>query len=102
MSWLIGEAGYAFFDYWFLAHLSFWFFVGSTIAALKLNRVVLSLVCMGVALHWEVFERFAEKWWPHIWQSKETWWNAWTSDLLTVVMGLGVAFLGFDKWRTKK
>lgn len=102
MGWVIGPAGYAFFDYWFLAHLSFWFVTGSTIAALKLNRLVVGAVCMGAALLWEIFEKFAEKKWPEIWLSPETWWNCWVSDPLTVVVGLGVAFLGFDRWRGLK
>ena len=37
MSWFIGNAGYAFFDYWTIMHLSFWLVTGSTIAAVKLD-----------------------------------------------------------------
>jgi len=102
MDWLIGAAGYAFFDYWFLMHLSFWLVTGSTIAAVKLNRAIFSMLCMSTALLWEVFEIFAAKKWPDVWLSPEAWWNAWVSDPLTVVIGLGVAFYGFDHWREAK
>ena len=102
MDWLLGRAGYAFFDYWFLSHLRFWLFFGTCIAAVKLNRVVSGLVCLGVALVWEIFEKFAEKAWPAIWQSPESWWNSWLSDPLTVVLGLAIAFIGFDRWRGVK
>lgn len=99
MNWFIGNAGYAFFDYWTIMHLSFWLVTGSTIAAVKLNRAIFAILCMSSALMWEVFERFAETKWPEIWLSPESWWNAWLSDPLTVVVGLGVAFYGFDHWR---
>lgn len=100
MSWLIGHTGYSFFDYWTLAHASFWFVTGSTLAALKLNRVISFFSCLGVAVGWEVFEHFAEKKWPDIWLSPESWWNSWCCDLLTTLMVL-VAFYGFDRWRPK-
>lgn len=100
MNWIIGHTGYSFFDYWTLAHASFWFVVGSTLAAFKLNRAFSYLVCFGTAFWWEVFERFAEKQWPTIWMSPESWWNAWCSDLLATLMVL-LAFYGYDKWRPK-
>jgi len=99
VNWLVGGAGYAFFDYWSMAHVSFWFVIGSTIAAAKLNRMIFGMLCMSIALMWEVFEKFAEKKWPEVWMSPESWWNSWLSDPLTVVVGLGVAFIGFDRWR---
>lgn len=99
MDWFIGRAGYAFFDYWTIAHLSFWIFIGSCIAAVRLNRAIFGLLCFSSALMWEVFERFAEKKWPAVWQSPESWWNAWLSDPLTVIIGFGVAFIGYDYWR---
>ena len=99
MNWIIGNAGYAFFDYWFIIHLSFWLVMGSSIAALKLNRSIFSILSMSGALAWEVFEKFAEKQWPQFWLSPESWWNSWLSDPLTVVLGLGIAFYGFDHWR---
>lgn len=102
MNWLVGEAGYAFFDYWTLAHLGFWFFVGSSFAATKLNRCLTGVGCVCSALLWEVFERFAEKEWPSMWQSPESWWNSWLSDPLTTCVGLGIAFFGFDHWREPK
>lgn len=99
MNWFIGNAGYAFFDYWTIIHLSFWIFIGSCIAAVKLNRHVFGLLSLSTAIMWEIFERFAEKKWPEIWMSPESWWNAWLSDPLTVVIGFGIAFIGFDHWR---
>lgn len=102
MDWLIGSAGYAFFDYWFLIHLSFWIFIGSCVAALKLNRALFAILGMSAALMWEAFEKFAEKKWPAIWLSPESWWNSWFSDPLTVVVGFAVALIGFDFWRGVK
>lgn len=98
---MFGETGIAFFDYWFLAHLSFWFFMGSTLAALKLPRIEAGVASLIGALLWEIFERFAEKQWPQTWQSPESFLNAWISDPLTCIVGLVVAWWGFDKWRTK-
>jgi len=99
MSWLIGNAGYAFFDYWFMAHLSFWFVIGSTAAAMQLKRGLAFACCLSAAYSWEIFERFAEKKWPLVWQSPESWWNAWISDPLTVCISLTVAFFGYDYLR---
>ena len=99
MDWFIGRAGYAFLDYWTLIHLSFWIFIGSCIAAVKLNRVLFGLLSLSTAFFWEVFERFAENKWPLIWQSPESWWNAWLSDPLTVIVGFLIAFIGYDYWR---
>lgn len=102
MSWFVGDAGYAFFDYWTIIHLSFWIFIGSCIAAAAFNRSVFSILSMSTALMWEAFERFAEPRWPAIWQSPESWWNAWLSDPLTVVLGLTIAFVGYDRLRGVK
>lgn len=102
MDWLVGRAGYAFLDYWVMVHLSFWIVTGSNIAAFKLNRAIFGMLSMSAALMWEGFERFAEPRWPTIWQSPESWWNAWISDPLTVVLGLGLAFVGYDFWRGAK
>lgn len=100
MGWLWGHTGYSFFDYWTLSHAAFWFVVGSTIAATKLKRVIPFFICLGAAFWWEVFERFAEKQWPAIWLSPESWWNSWISDLSMVGL-VALAFYGFDKWRPK-
>jgi hypothetical protein len=100
MSWIWGHTGKSLFDYWFLAHIAFWFFVGSSLAAAKLNRAIAFAVCVGLAFWWEVFEKGAEKWWPHIWQSPESWLNSWVSDMLATTFVL-IAFYGYDKWRPK-
>lgn len=103
MDWLVGRAGYAFLDYWTISHLGFWVVYGSTVAAVKLNRAIFAIFAVSGALMWELFERFAEKQWPTVWQSPESWWNAWISDPLTAVVSLWVAYVGFDHWRgTKK
>ncbi len=99
MQCLIGKTGYSFFDYWTLAHLSFWFLYGSTVAAVRLNRGLFVIAGLSVAFSWEVFERLAERKWPEIWASPESWWNAWISDPLTVLVGVGIAFYGYDTWR---
>jgi hypothetical protein len=92
------HTGRSFFDYWSLSHAAFWFVVGSTLAATKINRLHAYLCCLGIAFMWEVFERFAEKQWPTIWLSPESWYNAWISDILMTGLVL-LAFYGFDRWR---
>lgn len=101
MSWLWGHTGYSFLDYWTLAHLSFWFVVGSTLAALRVKQGFALLASLSAAFSWEIFERFAERAWPTIWMSPESWWNAWISDPLTCVLATTVAFYGYAKWRPK-
>lgn len=88
------------FDYWFLAHLSFWFFTGSTAAALKAKFNPSIWFAIAGAMAWEIFERFAEPRWPDAWQHPEGWVNI-LSDLLTCPIGVGLAFWGFTKWRSK-
>ncbi len=100
MDWLWGKTGYSMLDYWTLSHAAFWFVYGSTIAATKLNRALFLAVGLSVAVSWELFERFAERRWPDVWQSPESWWNAFISDLLCVGLA-ALAYWGFDKWRTK-
>lgn len=97
--WMVGITGYSFIDYWFLIHVCFWVVVGSTIASLRLPRVFAVFQSLTVACLWEMFERVAEKQWPQIWESPESWWNSLGSDLLTVVIGMLIAYYGFDKWR---
>lgn len=101
MSWLYGHTGYSFVDYWTLSHLAFWFVVGSTLAAIKIDRGLAMLCCLAGAFSWEVFERFAERLWPTVWLSPESLWNAFASDMLTCVVALLVSWWGFDKWRPK-
>jgi len=84
--------GVSLFDYWTLAHLGFWVFVGSTIAALKWQRELSLAGCMGLALGWEIFERFAERGWPHLWEHPESFVNAWISDPLTCLVGVSLMF----------
>ena len=101
MSWLLGATGRSFLDYWTISHVAFWLVAGSTLAAMKTSRIKAVLVCLAVALGWEIFEVGAEKWWPLIWTSPESLLNKF-SDMVTVGVGLGISFYGFDKWRTKK
>ena len=102
MDWIYGHTGISLFDYWTFAHAAFWFFIGTCLSVVfaKRARVIAYFVCLGLAFWWEVFERFAEKQWPLIWQSPESWWNAWCSDLLTTLMVL-LAYYGYDRWRPK-
>ena len=93
--------GHAFLDYWTISHVAFWLVMGSTLAALKIPRLSGLLVCLGIALGWEIFEVGAEQWWPHVWETPELMLNK-LSDMLTVLVGLGISFFGFDRWRTKK
>lgn len=98
MSWLIGRTGHSFFDYWTLSHFAFWFVVGSSTGTLK-KRGFVVLVGLCIAFWWEVFEKFAEKKWPAVWLTPESWLNSWVSDPLMCVLGLLIAWWGFDHWR---
>lgn len=95
----IGAAGKAAIDIWTLVHLSFWIFIGSCIWAVKADRWLSIMICMGLALSWEAFERVAEKQWPRLWLSPESWINAWVTDPLTCLVGMGFIFYALDNWR---
>lgn len=100
MKWLFGgSTGYSVLDYWTVAHLSFWFVYGSTVCALRVARGFGLVVGLSIAVSWEIFERVAERAWPGVWQSPESWWNAWISDPMTCVLGFLVASYGYDRWR---
>jgi hypothetical protein len=98
VSWFIGRTGVSFLDVWTVPHLGFWVFIGSTLWALRVSQVVAVLACVGVAFAWEVFERVAEKAWPKLWLSPESWWNAWLSDPLTAVIGVLGMYLMLNRW----
>jgi hypothetical protein len=88
MNWLLGKTGYSLIDVWSLVHFCFWVFVGSCFWARRAQVLVSLGICLGVAVGWEVFERFAEKKWPDTWLNPESWWNSWVSDLSTVLLGV--------------
>ena len=99
MNWLWPiHTGITFFDYWTVAHIAFWFVVGSSLAGIKMRRAVAYIYCFWVAIGWEVFERFAESHWPTLWLSPESWLNSWVSDIAMTGFVI-VAFWGFDKVR---
>ena len=88
--------GVTFIDVWTLPHLGFWIVVGSTIWPFRerLSKYKAFFVCFGVALAWEVFEKFAEHYWPERWLDPESWVNSWLSDPITCVVGyLGIWWL---------
>lgn len=100
MTWLIGgRTGYAFFDVWSIVHFCFWVFFGSGFWSMKTNRPLTMALCMLLAYMWEVFERYAEKRWPDLWLNPESWWNAYLSDPLTCVLGVGFVWYALDHWR---
>lgn len=100
MKWLWPiKTGRTFFDVWSIVHFAFWFTVGSFLWSTKGNRTHMMLICMGIAFAWEVFERFAEKKWPAIWLTPESWWNSWLSDPLMCVLGLLFVWYALDHWR---
>ena len=110
MSWLWGHTGRSFIDVWSIFHVAFWVFFGSVlwskqnaaVTAGKPSRRSLHLAgCMGAALLWEVFEKYAEKKWPTMWLTPESWYNSWVSDPLTCVLGVLFALYALDHWRKK-
>jgi hypothetical protein len=78
--------------------------VGSIFWAARTSIISLWF-CILAAFLWEIFEKFAEKNWTHIWLDPESWYNSWISDPLTCVVGfLGIWWLldhrkrKNDKW----
>lgn len=100
------HTGASLFDFWSLIHLAFWFIIGSQVAAMmkakgwKALPLVIS-VGLIVAYGWEIFERHAERLWPLVWNSPESWVNSWISDPLMCVLGLAIGWWGYLKWRPK-
>lgn len=98
-SWLVGRAGYAFFDVWSIVHFCFWVYVGSGVWSLHKSRPLMMGLCLVGAFAWEVFERYAEKKWPNLWLNPESWWNSWLSDPLMCVLGVLFIWYALDHWR---
>lgn len=100
------RTGLTVFDYWFLAHFTFWFFAGSSIAAVVDNskswlRYVFPLISsIFAAVLWEYFERMAEVTWPDIWQSPESTENV-VVDVLICPIALLISWWGYAKWRPR-
>jgi hypothetical protein len=100
------RTGITFFDYWFLAHLGFWFFVASTISATLdqgkgwIKYIFPFVSCLFMAALWEGFERGAEEWWPHMWQNPESDVNV-ASDIVTCLLGCPFMWWGYETWRKR-
>lgn len=93
------KTGVTFFDYWTIAHLAFWWVVGSSLAALDKRGFVWLCACLGGAFVWETFEQGAHRWWPGVWQNPESWVNSWLSDPLMCIIAVLLAWWGYDRWR---
>jgi hypothetical protein len=93
------KTGITFLDAWTVFHLAFWLFFGSCVYFLKIPRWQILSGCMALALAWEIFEKFAEKQWPHVWLNPESWVNSWISDPLTCVVGVLFSWYILDNWR---
>lgn len=108
MGWLWGHTGKSFVDVWSIFHVAFWLVVGSVLWSREHAQALLgkpsmrarnTVICVGVALLWEAFERGAERWWPTLWLNSESWYNSWLSDPLTCVVGVMFASFALDHWR---
>jgi hypothetical protein len=93
------RTGQTLFDYWTLAHLSFWFFIGTCLAPARVPLGWALVTGVLLAYAWEVFERLAEVKWPELWHHPESALNAYVSDPLTAVLAICVAYYGFHNWR---
>ena len=96
--WLWGRTGYAFFDNSSIIHFCFWVFFGSGPYYIGWPFWKGMLVCMPLALAWEVAEHFLAPAFPQYWKHPESWWNAWLSDPLMCVLGVGLAYLVLKYW----
>jgi hypothetical protein len=93
MKWLYPiVTGKSFFDTSTVIHLAFWVFLGSCFAYAKAPLYRAMLGSFALAALWEVFERIAEKKWPHMWLHPEGWLNAWVSDPLMAFVGVWLAY----------
>lgn len=94
MDWLWPiRTGRTLFDVWTIAHLAFWVFVASTMAAFKMPMFKAGCIVVAVAGLWELFERFAEAHWPKIWAHPESWYNALISDIgIAGLLGLVIGY----------
>lgn len=76
------KTGETVFDVWFVVHLCFWIFAGAQMQAMGLSLRSTCVLMFVLAAAWEVFERFAFKWWPNIWKHPESWPNYIVGDIL--------------------
>jgi len=89
MKWLWPiRTGRTVFDVWFVIHLCFWVFASSNMAAFHLPLATAIVIMAGVALSWELFERYAERRWPDIWRHPEAPVNSYLGDVV-LAGGLG-------------
>lgn len=93
------RTGITLFDYWTIAHFSFWWVIGSTLVAFRVDRALALAGCMVVAYAWEVFEHFAEAKWPQVWLTPESWVNSLVADPLMCLVAILLAYHGFEHWR---
>ena len=98
MTWLIGKSGYSLLDPSTIIHFAFWVFVASNVYHLRLHRGWALFFFLLVAGGWEVFERFAEKNWPHVWLRPESWWNSWVGDMVVVPLACWFVWAIFDRY----
>lgn len=87
------KSGVTVFDVWFIVHFAFWLVVGAQVQVVGWSRMTTCLVMLVVATSWEIFERGAFRWWPHIWKSLESWPNAIIGDVL--IAGTVGVLVGF-------
>jgi hypothetical protein len=95
------KTGQTFFDVWTIFHLSFWIFMGSNFWNIQkfINRPQAMLIGICLSYVWEIFERYAERKWPNIWLSPESFINSYISDPMTCVIGILFAWFALDNWR---
>jgi hypothetical protein len=94
MNWLWPVVtGKSFFDLSTIIHFCFWVVAGSGPAYMGWGFTRAFLYGLIGAIGWEVFERYAETLWPHIWKHPESTINSFGSDLLTVPLGIWLAYI---------
>ena len=99
MDWLWPiRTGKTFFDVPSAIHFAFWFFAGSGVYYLRLNRYWAMVGCLAVAYAWEVAERQCEKHFPTVFQHPESFLNAWVSDPFMCILGLLAVWYALDHW----
>ena len=91
MIWF-GKRGEAFFDFWFVVHVAFWFAAGATMAAIGWSWWVSGIVFTVGAAAWELLEKkiIDEK--LHLVKHPESAINSWGSDMLAAYLGGYVGF----------
>ena len=81
--------GQGLYDWWSVIHVAVWIVIGGNLKNFYPDWPFWQrwVWLVGLALMWEVGERFGEFYRPDIWKAKEIWYNSRIGDITTVLIG---------------